>query len=202
MASRETSGNDPLAEGLESVGRSPALTIGAGAVSIVIGVLVLAWPGYSVVALAWLFALQLIVTGVLQLIAAFAGDAGAAGRVLYGLLGALSILVGLLCLRAPLQTAVVLGLLIGATWVVTGVIGIFTAIGAGPGTGRGWKITSGVVSVLGGAVVLVYPGASVVVLTWLLGIVLVVTGVIIVAQGVGDRRSSSRLRPATAAPAT
>ncbi len=180
---------DRLGEGLERVGRSPMLTIGAGALSIVIGVLVLV-PANTVVVIAWLFAIQMVVTGVLQLVAAFAGDAGTGGRVLLGLLGALTILVGLLCLRAPLQTAVVLGLLIGATWVVGGIIGIFHAINDGPRGDRGWRIASGLISVFGGAVVLIYPGASLVTLAWLLGIVLLVTGVVLVAHGLFARRST------------
>jgi uncharacterized membrane protein HdeD (DUF308 family) len=180
---------DPMGEGLERVGRSPMLTIGAGALSIVIGVLVLV-PANTAVVIAWLFAVQMIVTGVLQLIAAFAGDAGTGGRMLLGLLGALTILVGLLCLRAPLQTVVVLGLLIGATWVVGGVINIFHAINDGPVGERGWGIASGLLSVVGGAVVLIYPGESVVTLAWLLGIVLLVTGVVLVARGLFARRST------------
>jgi uncharacterized membrane protein HdeD (DUF308 family) len=43
---------------------------------------------------------------------------------------------------------------------------------------------------LGGAVVLIYPGASLVTLTWLLGIVLLVTGVVLVAHGLFARRST------------
>ena len=138
------------------------LGIGVGLLSIVIGLLVLFWPGASVVVIAWLFAIQLIVSGILQLVAAFMDESGTGtgAHVLMGLLGALSILVGLLCLRAPLQTAVVLGLLIGATWVIGGVIGIVHAIGAGPGGHRGWRITSGVLSAFGGAVVLVDPGSA------------------------------------------
>jgi uncharacterized membrane protein HdeD (DUF308 family) len=189
MAAVDRPRGDPLGEGLERVGRSPMLTIGAGALSIVIAVLVLV-PANTVVVIAWLFAIQMVVTGVLQLIAAFAGDAGTGGRVLLGLLGALTILVGLLCLRAPLQTAVVLGLLIGAAWVVGGVIGIFHAINDGPRGDRGWRIASGLLSVLGGAVVLIYPGASLVTLAWLLGIVLLVTGVVLVAHGLFARRST------------
>ena len=46
-------------------------TIAAGAVSVVVGVLVLVWPDVSIVVLAWLFGVQLIVAGVLQLVAAF-----------------------------------------------------------------------------------------------------------------------------------
>ena len=40
------------------------------------GLLVLFWPGASVVVIAWLFAIQLIVSGILQLVAAFMDDSG------------------------------------------------------------------------------------------------------------------------------
>jgi uncharacterized membrane protein HdeD (DUF308 family) len=197
MAGYESPHSDRMSAGLARVGGSPRLTIGAGALTIVIGVLVLVWPGATTVVIAWLLAIQLVVTGVLQLIAAFAGDAGTAERMLHGLLGALSILVGLLCLRAPLQTTVVLGLLIGATWVVGGVIGIFTAISAGPSLGRGWKIAWGLVAALGGAIVLIYPWASLVALTWLFGVVLILTGFLLVGRGLIARRSA-RAMPASA----
>jgi uncharacterized membrane protein HdeD (DUF308 family) len=170
---------------------SSGVSIGAGVLSIVVGVLVMFWPGATVVVIAWLFAVQLIVSGILQIVAAFGDDSGTGGRVLLGLLGALSILVGLLCLRAPLQTAVILGLLIGATWVIGGVIRIVYSFGAGAGSHRGWGIASGVLSVLGGAVVLVYPGFSFVAMTWFLGIVLVLIGVVLVAEGFMTRRADT-----------
>jgi uncharacterized membrane protein HdeD (DUF308 family) len=180
----------PLSDGPRGATRRTGLGIGAGLLSIVIGLLVVFWPGSSVVLIAWLFAIQLIIAGILQLIAAFMDESGTGGHVLIGLLGALSILVGLLCLRAPLQTAVVIGLLIGATWVIGGVIGIVHAIGAGPDGHRGWRITSGVVSVLGGAVVLVYPGLSFVAMTWLFGIVLSI-GVLLLAENFMTRREDT-----------
>jgi len=167
-------------------------TIIAGAVSVLVGVVVLVWPDVSVVVLAWLFGIQLIVAGILQLVAAFWRDDGVAARVLLGLAGAFSILVGLLCLRGPLQTAVLLGLLVGATWVVTGIIGIVHAIGAGHDHSRGWGIASAILSTIGGAIVLLYPGASIVVLTWLVGIVLLVTGLVVLFQGFTARRSGRR----------
>ena len=182
-------------------------TIAAGAVSVVVGVLVLVWPDVSIVVLAWLFGVQLILAGVLQLVAAFWRNDGAAARVLLGLAGAFSILVGLLCLRGPLQTAVLLGLLVGATWVVTGIIGIVHAFGSGHGHGRGWGIASGFLTAIGGAIVLMYPGASIVVLTWLVGIVLVVTGLVVLFQGLATLRAGRRhvapttgARPGPAAP--
>jgi uncharacterized membrane protein HdeD (DUF308 family) len=168
------------------------LGIVGGLVSIVIGLLIVVWPGASVVVIAWLFAIQLIVSGILQIISAFLGHRGTGigGHVLIGLLGALSILVGLLCLRAPLQTAVVLGLLIGAAWVIGGVLGIVHAIGAGPDGHRGWGVTSGALSLLGGAVVLVYPGLSFAALTWLSGLMFVIIGVVLLAESFMTRRES------------
>ena len=183
-----------------------ATTIVTGVVSVVVGVLVLVWPDVSIVLLAWLFAIQFIVAGILQLVAALWRDDGVAARVLLGLAGAFSILVGLLCLREPLQTAVLLGLLVGATWVVTGIIGIVHAFGAGPHHHRGWGIASGLLSAIGGAVVLVYPGATIVVLTWLTGIVLLVSGLAVLFHGLAARRADRRrvapavARPGTAAP--
>jgi uncharacterized membrane protein HdeD (DUF308 family) len=188
MTSETPSGTDRTAGGLSQVGGSAGLTLGAGVVSLIVGVLVLSWPGATLGFLAVLFAIQLLVVGVLQVGMAFAAEGGAGSRVLLGLLGALSILVGLLCLRAPLQTVVVLGLLIGAVWVVGGVIGIVHAVGAERGSARGWGIVSGIVSVIGGAVVLVYPGVSLVVLTWLFGIVLVVNGVVLICRSIAMRR--------------
>jgi len=127
----------PAEPDTESPASAATPTIAAGAVSVVVGVLVLVWPDVSIVVLAWLFGVQLIVAGVLQLVAACWRNNGATARVLLGLAGAFSILVGLLCLRGPLQTAVLLGLLVGATWVVTGIIGIVHAFGSGHGHSRG-----------------------------------------------------------------
>jgi uncharacterized membrane protein HdeD (DUF308 family) len=188
--------------GLSQIADSPGLVLGTGALSILIGVLVLTWPGATIVVIAWLFAVQLLVAGVLQLVSGFSAGREPGARVLSVLLGALSILVGLLCLRSTLQTALLLGLVIGALWVVQGVAGVVNAVGSERGAERGWGIASGVLSVLGGAVVLVYPGTSLAVLTWLFGIVLVVLGAVLVIQSFAARRAHiAAPEPAGANPA-
>jgi uncharacterized membrane protein HdeD (DUF308 family) len=53
--------------------------------------------------------------------------------------------------------------------------------------------------VIGGTIVLIYPGASLVTLTWLLGIVLLVTGVVLIAQGLFARRQTPPSPAATGA---
>lgn len=180
---------ESIGDRIGRVGGAPGLMVAAGVLSILIGVLVLAWPGVTIKIIAWLFAIQLIIAGVLQLIAAFSPERGQGGRVLFALVGALSVLVGLLCLREPLQTALVIGLLIGAMWVIQGVVGVVDAVGSERNEGRGWMIASAVLSIIGGVIVLVYPGASLVVLTWLFGIVLIVVGILLVTHGVTARRA-------------
>jgi uncharacterized membrane protein HdeD (DUF308 family) len=136
------------------------------------------------VVIAWLFAVQLVVTGVLQLATALRSDESPGGRVLLGLLGTVSTLVGLVCLRAPLQTALVIGLLIGATWGLTGIAGTVHALGDAHREGRGWGVASGVLSTVGGAIILVNPGLSLVALMWIFGLVVALTGLVVALQGI------------------
>jgi uncharacterized membrane protein HdeD (DUF308 family) len=53
--------------------------------------------------------------------------------------------------------------------------------------------------VLGGAIVLIYPGTSLVVLTWLFGSVLVVVGVVLAIQDLAARRTHTTPAPEPAA---
>jgi uncharacterized membrane protein HdeD (DUF308 family) len=126
--------------------------------------------------------------------------------VLLGLIGALSILVGLLCLRQPLQTIMILGLLIGATWVVGGIVTVVRAFGGQSEQSHGWTMTSGILSTIGGVVILVYPGISLVAIIWFLGVVLVVTGAVFVIGGFVARRparpQAMASTPPTATPST
>jgi len=189
----------PVVDRLAQVGRSPRLLVVEGLLGALLGVLVLTWPEATVGVLAWLFGIQLIVTGILQFGSAASDVAGTGGRVLSCVLGTLSLLAGLLCLRTPLQTALVLGLLIGITWVVGGVIRIVQGIVVTHGTARWWRIAGGVLWVIAGGLVLVYPGASLVALASILGIVLLLEGACLVAVGLTTRRSRA-LTPVASEP--
>jgi uncharacterized membrane protein HdeD (DUF308 family) len=182
---------DPVVDRLAQIGRSPALVIAEGALGTVLGVVMLAWPGPTATVLAVLFAINLLVAGVLQFVAALSDAERTGGRGLSCVLGTMSLLVGLMCLRDPLQTLVVLGLLIGIAWTVGGVIRVVQGIVAERDTSRGWRIAAGVVWVVAGGVVLVYPGASIVVLTTVLGVVLIVDGACLIAAGFTIRRAQS-----------
>lgn len=187
---------------IAQVGRSRWWSVAFGAITLVAGILVLVWPAKSLLAIAVILGIWLLVAGVFRLVAALALDeAQGSSRVLIALLGVLAILVGILCLARPFQTVTALALLLGAFWVVGGVIEFFHGL-AGRAPGRGWAIAGGLLSVLAGIVVLAYPGASLLVLVWLFGIWLIVLGIVGIAGGLytGSSPASAVQRGATGAP--
>jgi uncharacterized membrane protein HdeD (DUF308 family) len=128
--------------------------------------------------IAVLFGVQLIIAGIFRFVAAFATeDASGGTRVLLALLGVLSIIIGLWAVRHVLLTLLALIVLLGIFWVINGAIELFTALSHRGMPQRGWTAAMGVLSVLAGIVVLIYPGESLLVLSIVLGIWLLVYGV-------------------------
>jgi uncharacterized membrane protein HdeD (DUF308 family) len=178
-------------ESLKSIGRHWGLVATFGVLTIIIGIMVVAWPQATLVVVAVTFAIFLIVNGVFDVFQAIAADEQSGGlRVLLGILGALSAFIGLLLLRAPLQSLAVIALLIGAWWMVSGVIEIITAITA-PGH-HWWRLIGGAVSLVAGVVVLLNPGISLSVLTWFTGIWLIVYGIFAVVGAFGLRSAAKK----------
>ncbi|MFC4909523.1 HdeD family acid-resistance protein [Actinomadura gamaensis] len=151
----------------------------AGVLTTVLGVVLVAWPKATVSVVAVVFGILLLVNGVLQLVRAVAADEAAAGaRVLYTLLGILSIIVGLLALRSPFQTVTVLAVLAGLFWLVGGIIELMVVVSDRNRPHRGWAAALAGLSALAGLVVLAYPDITLVALTWLLGLWLITWGLL------------------------
>jgi uncharacterized membrane protein HdeD (DUF308 family) len=170
------------------VGRSwwPALF---GVVSIIAGVLALAWPGPTLLVLAVLFGIELIVWGIYRLVGAITfGDAGGGARTLWAILGVLSLLLGFYALRHIVITLLSLGLLLGIFWLVDGIGLIVSAVEHRNMPGRGLSLLSGVLGVIAGLVLLVWPAISILTLAWLAGLWLLVLGVMQVSVAMQLRR--------------
>ena len=89
----------------------------------------------------------------------------------------LSLIIGLYALRHVLITLLALGLLLGIFWVINGAVELFTALSHREVRHRGWMSFLGLLRVLAGLVLLVYPGLSLVALAVIVGIWLLVFGV-------------------------
>jgi uncharacterized membrane protein HdeD (DUF308 family) len=173
--------SEPVQHGadmLARLGRHWGWVLFYGIVTLLAGLAVLAWPGATLLVIAVLFGVQLIVAGIFRFAAAFATDDASGGtRVLLALLGVLSVIIGLWAVRHVLLTLLALVVLLGIFWVVNGTIELFTALSHRGMTERGWTAAMGVLSILAGLVVLIYPGPSLLTLSIVLGIWLLIYGV-------------------------
>lgn len=176
-----------------------------GALTFVVGILVLAWPGHTLVALAVLFGLQLVISGLVRLVAAIAlTDASGGTRALMAILGLLGLLVGLWALRHIDITLSVLALFLAIYWIIDGVVEIFAAIDHPGLPGRGWVVAGGLFGILAGIILLAWPLPSLLVLAVILGIFLLSFGVLELMIGFGLRKAlgaggQGRARPASLA---
>ncbi|MFI6033855.1 HdeD family acid-resistance protein [Streptomyces sp. NPDC051315] len=164
-----------------------------GIASLVLGVLVLGWPGASLVAAGVLFGVYLVVSGVFQLVSAFGTHRTTSLRVLAFISGTLSILLGLFCFRGPMRSVLLLALWIGIGWVIRGITQTLAAVSDRAMPARGWQIFLGAVTFVGGIVLIDSPFESVAVLTLVGGIWLVVVGVVETATAVRIRARARQI---------
>ena len=101
--------------------------------------------------------------------------------------GVLGIIFGLIALFAPIATAVVLAIFIGAWAIVDGVFDIIEAIRHRGSSSMTLRIVWGAVSILFGILVLVWPGMSLGVLVIFVGIWAIIIGVLEIMASIRHR---------------
>ena len=88
-----------IGDQLGRIGRHWGWLLFFGVLMVVVGIIALAWPGPTVIALAVLFGIQIIVSGIFSFINAFAADESGGMRVWNVILGLLGIVIGLYAVR-------------------------------------------------------------------------------------------------------
>ena len=161
---------------LGRLGRHWGWVFAFGVITVVAAIGVLAWPGPTLLVIAILVGIQLVVLGIFRFVSAFGPDLTAGARILYALLGVLSLVIGLYALRHVLLTLLALGLLLGIFWVANGAVELFTALSHREVHHRAWTSVLGLFSILAGLVLLVYPGLSIVALAVIVGVWLLIFG--------------------------
>lgn len=164
-----------------------------GLASFALGLIVLIWPGPSLRVVGVLFGVYLLVSGVFQLVAAFGDHLSTAMRILAFISGALSIVLGLFCFRGTLESILLLALWIGIGWLFRGITQVMAAAMDPTVPSRGWQVFVGVVTFLGGIVLLAAPFDSIKVLAIVVGIWLMVVGITEFVTGIALRSHTRRL---------
>ncbi|MGM7670386.1 HdeD family acid-resistance protein [Microbacterium sp. A93] len=156
-----------------------ALGVG-GLLALIVGILILVWPGKSAIIVAAIIAIYALVSGlVYACLGIFSKGMRTWPRIGHVVLGAVFIIAGIVAFMNLSQTtvalAVLLGLIVGIMWIVEGIVAISTLGGSSP---TGWSIFFAILSIIAGVVLMFSPMWGAAVLWWMLGISLCVLGII------------------------
>jgi uncharacterized membrane protein HdeD (DUF308 family) len=149
-----------------------------GVLAILFGIVAFVYTGQTLLALVFVFGVFAVLSGIASIVAAVrSGEA----HQRWGWLaasGLLSIAAGIVAFVRPGLTALAIVYLIGAWAIVTGVFEIAYALALPDTLAHPWLAAlSGVLSVVFGIVLAVWPISGAITLTWLVGIYAVLYGV-------------------------
>ena len=188
---------------LKVAGHMRALRIALGVGTVVLGVVALFWPGATLVVVAILFGIQLIFAGAMRLASAFVSktESGWLRAVLF-IVGLLVVLAGLLCLRNPALSLLGVAVLISFGWIVNGIVELVAAASPEVPGSRWFHVLGGLVSIVGGLLILFWPGLALLTFTLLGGWLLIIFGVMATVSALREPRTATRTEPMRAGGST
>jgi len=156
-----------------------ALGIG-GVLALIVGILILVWPGKTAAVVTAIIAIYAIAAGLVYAgLGIFSKTKGGWARIGHIVLGILFIIAGVVALfnlaASTAWLALFIGNLVGIMWIVEGIVALSTL---GDASSKGWSIFFAILSIVAGIIVLFSPVWGTIVLWWILGISLIVLGII------------------------
>jgi len=152
-----------------------------GICAVIFGLAAFAWPGITLALLILFYGAYVLVDGIFAVVSSFGRTKDSKFPWSMFLVGLVSIAVGLITFVWPGLTALALLYLIGAWAIVRGIFEIVAAFELRKQIEGEWlMIIAGMASVLFGVLMVLWPGAGVLALLWLIGIFAVIFGVIII----------------------
>jgi uncharacterized membrane protein HdeD (DUF308 family) len=166
-----------------------------GILAVIVGIIAIAWPGVTVLALVILFAVYAFIAAGMQAARAFSSrDAGPVfGHLLLGLI---DLAAGVVALVWPGPTAYVLVIVVAAWALAGGVAEVVAGFAAGESAGtRAMFILTGLVSVAFGVLLFARPNVGAVTLALLFGLYSLVYGFTQISAGVQVRQLGKSFQP-------
>ena len=171
-------------------------TLASGVLTILLGVMVLVWPGPSILIASTMFGVYLLISGFAELFLAFTLPPSAAPRLMLFLPGALSLVLAILSFRhfGEDYAVLLLSVWMGTGFILRGVSESAVALSERDLPGRGWYAVLGILSVVAGGIVLAWPFDSVIMLTLVSGVSLVILGFVQAVQAFQIRSDTKAAR--------
>jgi Short repeat of unknown function (DUF308) len=162
----------PMVSQVEPIARNWWLFFVLGLVSIVAGVLAIAYPDITLLAVGIFLGVALLFVGAMSIAEAIVGEDES--RTLDAIVGVLAVVAGLVCLRRPGESLLALVVVLGIYLVVSGGIGFVRSFSTLED--RALRMALAIIDVILGIVILSIPELSLVTLAILFGISLILRG--------------------------
>ena len=168
--------------------KSAWIFIISGVLSLLFGIVAIAWPGITLVVLVWAFAVPLLFQGIAQIGFAFKSRHDEHHWLLLFIWGLVNSLAAILSIAYPAITAFFLIMVMGATWLISGIVLAIAAIQLRKQIqNEGWLLLTAIISAIAGIYVLVNPGAGAISLIWLIAAYAILFGILLVIVGARAR---------------
>jgi uncharacterized membrane protein HdeD (DUF308 family) len=159
-----------------------------GLVSMLAGLIMILWPGKTLLFVAALIGAWLLIAGIIHLIQAITRkDLPRNRRAFLGLAGLLYIVIAAVCFRDLFASLAVLTVIVGLVWTVGGIAEIVA------GFPKFWPTLLGILSIAIGITVFAWPEPTLTVMATIIGIWLITIGVIQLTQAFLAHRHRTRL---------
>lgn len=169
--------------------KSAAWALGIwGALSIIFGALILAWPGITLKAFLVILGVYFVATGLVMLVGSLVNREG---KWIGGaLVGVLSAVAGLYVFANP-QISALVALSVVAIWAVAS--GMLLVVSGFEGKNDWWRIIAGAVYTLFGFYIFANPAGGAVALVWLIGLSTISSGIALVITAFEANTVSKKL---------
>jgi len=161
-----------------------------GAITLVLGLVLATHPTTSINVVAVILGIVLIMGAVFHFIRML--DHDEQHRMWVGIAGLVELVVGVVLIRHLGLSRALIGLIIGISWIIQGVVALLAGMLGHPARSRFWPLAFGVISIIAGCVAVAVPEHSVSVLMTIFGIWFVVMGGLEIALGLVVRYESKK----------
>ena len=170
----------------------------AGIILVILGIAILVYPDVTLAIIVLLVGIFLIIAGLFELIFGFSAEAKGA-RWLFILKGIINLLLGIVLLVYPDITLTIFVYIVAAWAIVWGIFELLATFmvpkeqsHAVYGTGGKWVgVIIGLIAIAFGIVIAVYPDATLSIIIYLVGFLVIAVGILMVINSFGTRPSKA-----------
>ena len=185
---------DSLTTMLKRIGGAWGWVLAFGLIGVAAGLCMLFFTGQALYAIAIVFGVWLVSSGMFRFVSAFSVDGDGWHRALIALLAAISIALGVYLLAHPVLSILVLTITVGFFWLFAGTLELMLGIELRGMPHRGWTIAGGLLGIGAGISIIFYPGISTLALALLLALWLLTYGFTLVLAAFRLRGTTHRVR--------